>query len=177
MLSGRRFSRRGIFETIPSDIKEGQERFRSLQKPWEGERTLNGKEYPPKGYHIICSICGGSIHEPNVFLQYKRGKLYPCSIWLDVKVWDLFKDLSLLTWTLCISILLNIRGWIFLPRAEASGALSTASIGLRDILYPPSNFLWFSYSFRYPSLYPSLSYSPYPSPGRGGPPPTLLPRA
>ena len=34
---------------------------------------------------------GGSIYEPKVFLQDNRVKPSPGAIWIDVKVWDLFK--------------------------------------------------------------------------------------
>ena len=81
-----------IFDNFTSEIKGGPRRVRSIEKPWEGELTVNCKEYPPKGYHLTYSICLGSIHEPKVFLQDKRGKTSPGDIWLDVKVWDLFKD-------------------------------------------------------------------------------------
>ena len=53
---------------------------------------MNCKEYPLKGHHLTYSICGGSIHETKVLLQDKRVKPSTGDIWLDVKVWDLFKD-------------------------------------------------------------------------------------
>ena len=80
-----------IFDNFPSEIKEGPRRFRSQEKPWEGDPTVNCKQYPPKGDHLTCSICGRSIHEPKVVLQDKRSKLSPGAIWIGVKVWDLFK--------------------------------------------------------------------------------------
>ena len=54
---------------------------------------MNFKEYSRKGNHLICSLHRGSIHDIGVFLQDKRDKPSPGVICVDVKVWDLLKEI------------------------------------------------------------------------------------
>ena len=91
--------------------------------------------------------------------------------------------LSLLTWPSCITSVLNIMGWSYLPIAEASVALCTIPIGLRATLSPirhtsvRSSLIILAISV--PSLHPYLPYSPSPPPPiitslSPPPPPQLL---
>ena len=67
-------------------------------------------------------------------------------------------SLYILTWTPCINRMLNIGGWGYLPRSEASNALGTIPSGLRATLYlsparPTLKHLWFFYHIiPYPSF-------------------------
>ena len=65
----------------------------------------------------------------------------------------------------CTASVISIGGWGYLPWAESSGALVTATIRSHDTLCIICHIymydrIWFSYSFQYPSLHPSIYYSP-----------------
>ena len=46
-----------------------------------------------KGDNITCSLHGGFIHDITVLLKDKRYKPSPGAIMMDVKFWDMFKEI------------------------------------------------------------------------------------